>query len=115
MSGSNGSRDNESAGSASGAGGGVDPCRRSRRGPINSPKAAVLAPLNVGSVLGVEVRRPGSSPILTVTDGAGTAAGSLTFVGYLEIIDCIENRGFSYDATITNISGGAYEVRVEPR
>jgi hypothetical protein len=65
-------------------------------------------------VLGVEVRRPGSSRILTVTDAAGSAAGSLTFVGYLEVIDCIENRGFTYKATITNIAGGSYEVRVDP-
>jgi hypothetical protein len=51
---------------------------------------------------------------LTVTDASGVPAGSLTFVGYLEIIDCIENRGFIYKATITNVSGGSYEVKVEP-
>jgi hypothetical protein len=113
MSGSSSSR-SDSDGFSGGGGGGSDQCTRSRRGPINSPKSAVLAPLGVGSVLGVEVRRPGSSPILTVTDAAGTSAGSLTFVGYLEIVDCIENRGFTYKATITNASGGSYEVRVDP-
>jgi hypothetical protein len=51
---------------------------------------------------------------LTVVDGAGAAAGSLTFVGYLELVACIENRGFTYQATIVNIAGGAYEVRVDP-
>jgi hypothetical protein len=56
----------------------------------------------------------GSSPILAVTDPAGNAAGSLTFLGYLEIIDCIRNRNMSYKATIVNISGGVFEVRVEP-
>jgi hypothetical protein len=56
----------------------------------------------------------GSSPILAVTDAVGNAAGSLTFLGYLEIIDCIRNRNVSYKATIVNISGGVYEVRVEP-
>ena len=74
----------------------------------------MLAPLGVGSLLGVEVRTPGSSPILTVTSAGGAAAGSLTFVGYLGIIDCIRNRGVSYKATIINIAGGVYEVRVEP-
>jgi hypothetical protein len=113
MQGSGSSR-NDSGGYTGGDQEPGDLCKKSRRGPINSPKAAVLAPLGVGSVLGVEVRRPGASPILTVTDGAGVAAGSLTFVGYLEIIDCIENRGFTYQATITNIAGGAYEVRVDP-
>jgi hypothetical protein len=38
----------------------------------------------------------------------------VTFVGYLEIVDCIESRGFTYQATITNIAGGACEVRVDP-
>lgn len=113
MSGSGGGRD-DSGGATGGDRGGIDPCSRSRRGPINSPKAAILGALGVGSVLGVVVRRPGASPILTVVDGAGAAAGSLTFVGYLELVDCIENRGFTYQATIVNIAGGAYEVRVDP-
>lgn len=111
MSGSGGSRDDGPVGAGTG---GSDPCLRIWRGPINSPKAAVLAPLGVGSALGVEVRTPGSSPILTVTSASGAAAGSLTFVGYLGIIDCIRNRGVSYKATIINIAGGVYEVRVEP-
>lgn len=113
MSGSSSSR-SDGDGYTGGEKGPSDPCTRSRRGPINSPKAAILATLRVGSVLGVEVRRPGASPILTVTDASGTAAGSLTFVGYLEIVDCIESRGFTYQATITSIAGGAYEVRVDP-
>ncbi len=43
----------------------------------------------------------------------GQIAGSLTFVGYLELIDCIQNRGVTYQATIMSIAGGVYEVRVE--
>jgi len=117
MSGSNATRDDTpGAGSgSSGVGAGsVDTCQRVRRGPINSPKASVLAPLAVGSVLGVIVRTSGVSPVLVVTDTSGVAAGSLTFIGYLELIDCIRNRGVTYKATIINISGGVYEVRVEP-
>ncbi len=113
MSGSSSSR-SDGDGYTGGDRGPTDPCTRSRRGPMNSPKAAVLSRLTVGSVLGVEVRRPGASPILTLTDASGAAAGSLTFVGYLEIVDCIESRNFAYQATITNIAGGAYEVRVDP-
>jgi hypothetical protein len=52
--------------------------------------------------------------ILVVKSLAGVPAGSLTFVGYLELIDCIRFRGFSYHATILSIAGGVYEVRVEP-
>jgi hypothetical protein len=114
MTGSNSSRDD---GPSTGSGakvGGQDPCRKTRRGPINSPKAAVLAPLSVGSVLSVDVVLSGSTPVLVVKTAGGAVAGSLTFVGYLEIIDCITTRGFKYEATIVNISGGVHEVRVEP-
>jgi hypothetical protein len=111
MTGSSGSRDDGPTDSGSEGG---DPCLKVRRGPINSPKAAVLSLLTVGSILGVEVRLVGSSPILAVTDAVGAAAGSLTFLGYLEIIDCIRIRNVSYKAIIVNISGGVYEVRVEP-
>jgi hypothetical protein len=57
----------------------------------------------------------GSTPVLVVMDSSGSLAGSLTFIGYLEVIDCIQNRGVSYKATIINITGGVYEVSVEPR
>ncbi|WP_165828986.1 hypothetical protein [Caulobacter radicis] len=45
---------------------------------------------------------------------AGIAAGSLTFNGYLSIIKCIDS-GAVFVATITNISGGVYQVTVDPQ
>lgn len=87
---------------------------KTRRGPINSPKAAILAPFRVGDVLSVQVQATGSRPVLVVVDNAGNVAGSLTFVGYLEIIGCIQSRGIRYQAVIVDISGGFYAVRVEP-
>jgi len=74
----------------------------------------VIAGLTVGSVLNVRVMPAGTSLILVVENSAGALAGSLTFVGYLEIIDCIQNRSFQYRAVVTNIAGGICEVRVEP-
>jgi hypothetical protein len=56
----------------------------------------------------------GTAPILVAVDPSGAVAGSLTFAGYLEIVDCIQNRGFKYKATVIRIDGGVYEVRVEP-
>ena len=119
MSGSGGSRgDSPSSGGggSGGAGGGqpADPCLKIRRGPINSPKPAVIAGLKVGSVLIVRVRTVGTSLVLVVEDSNGAVAGSLTFVGYLEIVDCIWNRGINYQAVVINIAGGVCEVRVEP-
>jgi len=117
MSGSGGSRgDSPSRGGGGGGGGGqpADPCLKIRRGPINSPKPAVIAGLKVGSVLIVRVRTVGTSLVLVVEDSSGAVAGSLTFVGYLEIVDCIQNRSINYQAVVINISGGVCEVRVEP-
>lgn len=94
-------------------GGDPNPCEISRRGPINSPQAAVLGTMSVGDVLQVVVDSSGVAPILVVQNNAGDRAGSLTFVGYLTLIDCIQSRGFTYQATITAINGGVYEVRVE--
>lgn len=62
----------------------------------------------------VRVNATGARPVLEVADARGNLAGSLTFVGYLEVIDCILSRGKSYRAVIVNIAGGIYEVRVEP-
>jgi hypothetical protein len=117
MSGSGGSRgDSPSSGGGGGGGGGqpADPCLKIRRGPINSPKPAVIAGLKVGSVLSVRVRTVGTSLVLLVEDSNGAVAGSLTFVGYLEIVDCIQKRSISYQAVVINIAGGVCEVRVEP-
>ncbi len=115
MSGTDNSRDDTTGTGGSVTGSGSDPCQKVRRGPINSPKANVLSQLSIGSVLDVLVQMSGTMPILVVADQSAAVAGSLTFVGYLEIIDCIQNKGLSYKATIINISGGVYEVRVEPK
>ena len=112
MSGSGGSRGDGTGGGGGFIVGDVDSCSKERSGPINSPKAPVLSKLSVGSKLDVAVHMSGKTPILVVLDTSGAVGGSLTFVGYLEIIDCILKRGFKYQAEIIKISGGLYEVRV---
>lgn len=124
MSGSGGGRSDgyfSGGGSGSGGGGGlgsgggpIDPCSISYKGPINSPKAAVLGGSKIGDTLSVSVDRTGRSPVLAVKTIAGTEAGSLTFNGYLNIIKCIDS-GARYLATITNIAGGVYQVTVDPQ
>lgn len=117
MSGSSSSRSDSYTGSGGGGGASgspTDPCLRVRRGPINSPKPAVVAGLTIGSVLSVQVQPVGRTVALVVVDAHGQVAGSLTFVGYLEIIDCIQNRGVNYRAVVISIAGGVVEVRVEP-
>ncbi len=115
MSGSNDTRDDAPGAGGGPVGGGGDPCQKKRRGPINSPKAPVLSKLSVGAILKVDVQMSGTTPVLAVFDSSGAIAGSLTFIGYLEVIDCIQNRGVTYEATIINITGGVFEVSVEPK
>jgi len=74
----------------------------------------VLGGSKIGDTLSVSVDRTGRSPVLAVKTIAGIAAGSLTFNGYLSIIKCIDN-GAVFVATITNISGGVYQVTVDPQ
>src|SRR3546814_12114728 len=78
MSGSGGSRGDWPSESSTGQGGGSssDPCLKTRRGPINSPQASVLAPMSVGSILGVDVQTGGPAPVLVVKDAAATLARS---------------------------------------
>lgn len=112
MSGGGGGGDRTDLGQAVGSG--MDHCRQSYDSPINSPKAAVLGPLGVGSILQVEVVQTGSSSALVVKDAAGSLAGALTFVGYLQVINCIVQQGVIYTAEILSITGGMYTVRVSP-
>lgn len=72
----------------------------------------MLAGAKVGEVMQVDVDKSGRSPVLVVKRG-GVEAGSLTFNGYLIVIGCID-KGVVYEATILDISGAVYEVRVAP-
>lgn len=74
----------------------------------------MTAGLVPGASLSVSVQIGGAAPVLVVADATGRVAGSLTFFGYLDIIDCILNRGASYTAAVTNVAGGFVEVQVEP-
>jgi len=111
MSGSSGSRSRDEG--DYGGGGGEDDCSKSYKGPINSPKATVLAGSKPGDKLELELDERTSRTILLVKVPKKGVAGSLTFLGYLKIIECIK-KGVEYNVTITSISGGAYHVLVEP-
>lgn len=101
-------------GGGTGGGSDPDPCFATRRGPINSPKQAVLSKLAVGAVLDVQLRPMGATFGLAVVDASGADAGSLTFANYFQIVQCMQTRQIQYTATIIRISGGIYEVRVDP-
>lgn len=112
MSGGGGGSGRDDLGPA--VGGGFDQCSLSYEAPINSPKPSILGPLSVGDILDVVVIPTGSSSTLAVKDSRGNIGGSLTFFGYLQVINCIVQQGVVYSAEILSIAGGVYTVRVAP-
>lgn len=93
-----------------GDGGGIDPCALTEDTVINSPVAAVIARLNVGDVLIVELERGPPVRLIVRTKG-GNIAGAITSAKLPQIITCIET-GVRYQALVTSIRGGAVRVRV---
>jgi len=100
-------------GSGVGGGGpdGVDPCDIVQQAPLNSPQPAVVKTLNVNDILDVVLNTAGPRPILEV-QRAGQVAGSLTHRGHIAIINCIQASN-NYQAVVTQIQGGAVELRIE--
>jgi hypothetical protein len=88
-------------------------CTSIRTAPLNSPQPAVVAGLKLNDRLYVHLDKSTARAILQVRDLTGAVAGSLTFLGHLALIDCIE-QGYSYEAVVLSISGGAVQLRIEP-
>lgn len=88
-------------------------CTSIRTAPLNSPQPNVVANLKVSDRLYVYLDKSLGRAILQVRDLSGAVAGSLTFLGHLALIDCIE-QGHSYEAVVLSISGGAIQLRIEP-
>lgn len=88
-------------------------CRSSRKAPLNSPQPGVAGNLKVNDRLFVYLDKSSGRAILQVRDASGAVAGSLTFLGHLALIDCIE-QGYSYEALVLSISGGAIQLRIDP-
>lgn len=88
-------------------------CRASRTAPLNSPQPGVAGKLRLNDVLFVHLDKSSGRAILQVRDVTGAVAGSLTFLGHLALIDCIE-EGHSYEALVTSVSGGAIQLRIDP-
>lgn len=95
-------------------GGGADQCDREYQTPVNSPKPSVLGSMSVGGILDVDVVSVGTHSTLVVRDSSGSVGGSLTFLGFLQVINCIIQQGVIYKAEILSITGGVYTVRVHP-
>lgn len=99
-------------GGGGGGAGGADPCEIVQDAPLNSPNPAVVPLLSVGDVLDVVLTGVAPRQVLEVHTPAGGVAGSLTHVGHLALIRCIEG-GNTYLAEVIQRTGGSVIVRVE--
>ena len=89
-----------------------DQCDISVDAPLQGPRKAILATLNVGEILTVALRETGGTTSVVCREaGNNEVAGALTFVGIATLISCIR-QGHTYEAEIVTLDGGDCEVRV---
>ncbi|MDD9909866.1 MAG: hypothetical protein OXR62_09255 [Ahrensia sp.] len=96
----------------SGGGGGEEKCAIVERTVLNSPVASIVAGLEVGTILQVELETQPRNRLVTAT-AAGEIAGAFTSPKLVEFIECIQD-GFSYEAEVKSISGGRVEIEIRP-
>lgn len=102
----------QSQGQGGAGGGGENLCATlAVRTVLNSPKAAVLAQLNSGHILTVQLRDIGQNVVVALHNGQ--EAGSITFANILMLINCLR-AGFPFVADVLSVEGGRCEVRVRP-
>lgn len=99
-------------GGGGGGEGGTDPCDIVQDAPLNSPNPAVVPLLSVGDALDVVLTGIAPRQVLEVHTPNGGVAGSLTHVGHLALVRCID-AGNSYKAEVIQRTGGSVVVRVE--
>lgn len=104
--------------SGSGGGGGPapngDPCEKlTSETTLASPVRTVIAQLNVGTLLDVEVADTGGVRVVHAVYN-GNIAGSITSTIIHRIAECIET-GHQYVAEVLSVQGGACRVRIYHR
>lgn len=103
------------SGSSGGSGGGHDyesPCDKLRfEAQLTSPQPAVVAKLDVGDVLDIEVVNMKGQVVVRILK-KGQATGGLAGPDATRLRNCID-QGHQYKATVRAINGGQVRVVVE--
>jgi hypothetical protein len=79
---------------------------------LSSPKAAVVAQINVGDVLTVALDQQGAAQVVVIKRG-NDIAGGITSPKMARLLECIR-QGTRYQATVTAKSDGQVSVRISP-
>lgn len=87
-----------------------DKCAIVERTVLNSPNPTVVAGLNVGDILQVELETQPRSRLVAKTT-VGATAGAITSTSIVDIIECIQN-GSAYEAEVLAINSGKVEIEI---
>lgn len=79
---------------------------------LSSPKAPIVAQLNVGEVLSIALDQQGTVQVVVVKRG-NDVAGGITSPKMARLLECIR-QGTRYQATVTSKSDGQVSVRISP-
>lgn len=105
-----------SGGGGFGGGGGGDEVscdRLSFETQLSSPKPAVIAGINVGDVLSVDIDQQGAAQVVVIKHG-NQIAGGITSPKMARLLECLR-LGSRYTATVMSKVGGQVTVRISPR
>lgn len=79
---------------------------------LSSPKADVVARIEVGDVLSVALDQQGAAQVVVIKFG-NELAGGITSPKMARLLECIR-QGTQYAATVIAKSGGQVNVRISP-
>jgi len=90
------------------------PCALVETTTLNSPDRSVIATLRPGDVLDVEFQVGPPKRLLAQRD-TGEIAGSITSPSMLQIIKCITEGQYQYEAEVLSIRGAICQVQIRPK
>lgn len=79
---------------------------------LSSPKAAVVARINVGDILTVALDQQGAAQVVVLKHG-NEIAGGITSPKMARLLECLR-QGTRYQAAVTTKSDGQIGVRISP-
>lgn len=79
---------------------------------LSSPKAAVIADINVGDILTVALDQQGGAQVVVIKRG-NSIAGGITSPKMARLLECLR-QGSLYQAAVTAKSDGQVSVRISP-
>ena len=87
-----------------------DRCAITERTVLNSPVPDVIADLQVGDILSLELETRPRNRVVVKTS-SGQIAGGITSTRLVDIIECLQ-KGIRYEAQILSAKSGRVEIEI---